>query len=236
MWKALPRDSVTHATVGEAVEAFRDDGTAGRSPRLSGEYPPPGVYSYATRGGERFDGGLWEATHGYDGVSTVTLRTAGCGLVERWQVLVERWSEARTCVGPSGSSLASVRDHHEFFGDSRANSYRCTGAPVQPAAELRPGQRWRSSCSGEGGTITTVSQVLGVSGIEAAQRRISAVHVRSRTVFSGESKGVSVRQEWWRQADGLLLRRELRVRADVSGGGRYSESATLRLLALRPRR
>ena len=44
-----------------------------------------------------------------------------------------------------------------------------------------------------------------------------------------------MREEWWRRADGILLRRDSRAEADASGG-QYRESVTLRLLALQPRR
>jgi hypothetical protein len=233
VWKALPSDSATRATVDEAIDAFRHNADTGVAPAVG--YPAPGVYSYVTRGSESFDAGLVGASHDYGGVSTVTLEAADCGLSERWQVLVERWSEARICIGAEGSSLGWLRDHHDFFGQSRVAMYRCSGPMVPPAAELRRGRRWRTACSGESGTIATTTEVLEMTKVEVAGRSIPAIHVQARAAVSGENQGVTVREEWWRRADGLLLRRDSRAEANAPGG-QYEETVTLRLLALQPRR
>src|SRR5215213_2108442 len=91
----IPEDSVSKATVDQAILRFRTEMKKADSypERPGAELPPWGVYRYRTRGSESIDTTAFSTAHNYDGESTVTLRPAPCGAAERWQPLVERWSE-----------------------------------------------------------------------------------------------------------------------------------------------
>lgn len=238
IWKALPRDSATRVTVGQALRDFRGE-AGGRGGEAGGRgFPRPGVYRYATQGGETLDTAVSSAGHDYGGISTITIEASGCGVEERWQALAERWTQARLCLGPAGSRLDSLRDHHQFFGIAQVSDYRCEGSALPPASDLRAGEGWATECNAENSAVSSLTRVLGAAVLTIAGEPVAAIRTRSRSALSGESSGTAMREEWWRRSDGLLLRREVEVEADLNvlGGGHYSESISLRIRSLEPLR
>jgi hypothetical protein len=236
-WLNRPRDEPARATVADAVESFRADGdTAGAE---GGEREPAlGVYSYATRGEESVDSPVLDATHDYDGVSTIVLSEGRCGQIERWQVLDGRWSETEACLPRYGDAFATVVEFHEFFGSGQKDTFRCRGPAGSRPADLEPGERFSSSCKSEDSSIANDSRIVGVERVSVGGEAFEAIHIESRSVFEGASSGTATRDEWRRRSDGLLLRRTVESEADTSdaGGSHYSERYAIRLLSTTPRR
>ena len=75
---------------------------------------PEGVYVYATTGEDDVDV-LGGSRHVYPDRTTITVRHAGCGLVEHWDVLKERWDERESCHSSGGDLLHRLSSYHEFF-------------------------------------------------------------------------------------------------------------------------
>ncbi|MBW8058780.1 MAG: hypothetical protein FVQ78_00295 [Solirubrobacterales bacterium] len=238
-WKHFPRDNTARATAGQALLMFRRDVEryANRLDRVPG-FPELGVYRYATRGGENLDTAILSTGHDYGGVSTIAIAPASCGVEERWQVLTERWTEAEVCREATGLRLKSLREHHEFFGVTKAMSYACKGGTLPDASELRAGMRWVTKCASRNGSISNATRMMGVERVKVAGRVFDAAHTRSNIVLEGENSGTGERNEWRRRLDGLLLRRTVSIEAsfDILGSGRYSESYSLELLSPDPRR
>jgi len=233
-WKNVPSDDTTRATVGEAVERFRQSGAAGEGPGGAAL----GVYTYRTRGAESADTGLLSATHDYDGTSTITIDRGPCGVLERWQVLAERWTEAEFCVPPRGSGLREISEFHEFFGRERKNGYRCRGRAPSRGRLRTPGTRWVSICSSKSGVARSHSRVLGIEKLTVSGQRFDAVHTTSDVVLEGQVTGTTTREDWRRRLDGLLLRREVLTEASMEGtpDADYEEQYSILLLSAKPRR
>jgi hypothetical protein len=235
IWTQRPRDETDRSTVGGAVRAFND--RRGRETRTPGDgFPKPGVYRYSTRGGESIDTPVLGADHDYDGISTVTILPAPCGLEERWQVLATRWSEVRVCRDGDGARLESVREYREFFGTEQGFRFGCDGSSVPASRSMVAGMRWRTRCGAKKGSTSNRSEVVGLVRIRVGKRSIEAIRVRTVAVLRGENEGTTARTEWLRPSDGLLLRRTVntKTRFDFVGGGEYEERYTLALLSTSP--
>jgi hypothetical protein len=236
-WRHFPRDDVSRTSVDDALRAFRRDrGGSSTSAGGGSGFPRPGVYRYATRGGESLDAAVLDADHPYAGVSTIAIAPSPCGVRERWQVFASRWSEGAVCRVGGGTRLESVEERHEFFGRENVVSNRCSGDVVPPLSELRAGTAWRSVCASRDSSVHNASTVVGPEAVEVAGRKLDALHIRSVSRFEGESSGRAERDEWRRRSDGLLLERTVAIDADfdIIGGGHYTERYSLRLLSTRP--
>lgn len=244
-WQFGPRpDRATKATTADALEGFRESGGGAggrRGPLFERE---PGVYEYRTRGSETADAGLLSATHDYDGISTITIKPKGCGVVERWQVLAGRWAEFTSCPAKGGRGggffeLVGLVEFHEFFGEGREDEYTCSGDAASTRSSRTPGTRFQGRCeSGDGeNTVVSHSLVEGIEKVTVGGRRYDAVHTSTDVRLRGATEGTAERDDWRRRSDGLLLKRVSRNDVDLSGaiGGTYEESYTIELLSVEPK-
>lgn len=235
-WILIPRDEPTRTSVNDAVNAFREEDTAGN---VDPRGPAPGVYRYAAKGGESASSPINTVEHDYGGVSTIALEPGRCGELEHWQVLAERWSETESCPGPHGDRLVAAHEYHEFYGIQQDEPFRCAGHSTTDPAAARPGFRFSSNChDGDDSTIASNSRVVGTTPVRVGDETFPAVHTVTDSRIEGITSGISRREEWRRRSDGLLLRRSVQnsAEADIAGGVDYTESYTLRLLDTEPRR
>lgn len=238
-WQFAPRDSVTRATVGDAVQKFRDrveQRVAQGAGLLDGvEY---GVYRYVIHGGEDVDATILGAHHNYGGISTVAITPTPCGVEERWQVLRGRWTEVELCRTKGGSRVAGLRDSHEFFGEGRVISYVCQGDDIPIAADQRPGMEWTFECVADEASARNTSRVIAVEKFEVGGQIYDAVRTKATITLKGEVSGTDRREEWRRRSDGLLLRRvdDIEADLDILGGASYDERYSLSLVAPEPER
>jgi hypothetical protein len=235
LWLNWPRDEPTRTSVDEAVASFRHDEASGGD---RSEGPPPGVYRYATSGGESADTAITSTTHDYRGVSTIVRGPGRCGELERWQVLAERWTETETCPGPDGDELVGVHEYHEFYGVAQDDSFHCDGDPVTIPPRAQPGFHFSDKCRSDDSTVVNDSRLVGFGPLRVGGKTFPAVHTITDSRIEGSSSGSSRRDDWRRQSDGLLLRRSAQssVESGTLGGTHYVESYALRLLDIEPRR
>lgn len=234
-WIDWPRDEPTRTSVGEAVTSFRQGEASGDA---HPQGPPPGVYRYATTGGESADTAITSTSHDYRGVSTIVNGPGRCGELERWQVLTGRWTETETCPGPDGEELVAVHEYHEFYGVAQDDSFHCDGDPVTIPPRAQPGFRFSGRCRSDDSTVVNDSRLAGFGPVHVGGKTFPAVHTITRSRIEGSSSGISRREDWRRRSDGLLLRRSAQssVESDTLGGTHYAESYALRLLDTEPRR
>ena len=100
VYQLIPKDSTSKATEAQAVARFRQEmeRAASYPKHPEAQIPPFGVYRYSTDGSESIHTTAFSTAHNYDGVSTIILTPTRCGVMERWQPLVERWTEGQLCV------------------------------------------------------------------------------------------------------------------------------------------
>lgn len=240
VYQLIPKDSTSEATAAQAVARFREEmkRAASYPEHPEAQIPPFGVYRYSSDGSESIDTTAFSTAHNYDGVSTVILTPTRCGVMERWQPLVERWTEGILCVDADSTHVVSVRDFHEFFERSKEVSYDCTGGNAPYAMQLRPGDRWQTRCESDQGTVVSNVEVVGFDEVKVAGKPIEAVHLRASATLEGDPDGSDTRDSWIRRTDGLLLRRidSSEAHVDVAGGGDFEERYEIDLISTKPQR
>jgi hypothetical protein len=239
-YNSFPNDSAGKATANQAVVQIRKEmkGSADYPKRPGVDTPPLGVYRYVTHGGEGIKSLFFSSGHQYEGVSEVTLTATHCGLSERWQPLVQRWTENQLCLGSKRSRVAAVSEFHEFGGKAVLDSYRCVGGSAPDPSKLQPGMSWVSKCGSPSGTVTSRVVVIGLEKVGIAGRPIDAVQLRSSVVLKGNPEGNDIRDTWIRRSDGLLLRKIDNTRAHIraAGGAHYDEHYEIDLISTKPQR
>lgn len=199
--------------------------------------PAEGVYIYATTGGDEVDV-LGGSRHEYPSETTVTIRHAGCGLLERWDALEERWDERESCRSSDGDRLKRTTSYHEFFGRADERTLHCTGYTF--AAAFGPGSKWSSRCASDTTAVSLSLQAIGWEVVEVSGQRVRTLHVRVEGRLTGEQDGSLVRDVWGSAGTGIVVQERSTLTSysnqPVFGRTRYHEAYENRLTSLEPRR
>jgi hypothetical protein len=230
VWAFVLHDGSDPISVEEAVESFASDA----SPRGGGAGLEPGVYVYATSGGETIDA-LIGSSHDYPPETTITVVRGGCGILLRWRPLAGRSTTWELCPENGDVRLAGYRETHTFFGQTERTDYRCVPGSAWLTVERAPTRRCTTGETDETSRVEvlTTSEVIDIGGTVA-----EAVRIRTELTLSGRTTGTGVIDAWL-LADGLPAR--LVIQNDNSsespiGDVSYTEEADLRLLSLEPQR
>ena len=239
VWHFLPQDPVSHLSQSQALRLFDRHMRGGAEAEpAGGPWPQLGVYRYDTQGWEAVDLGPLGGTHDYDGESTVTLWPGRCGIVERWQVLVTRWSEAEACRDQRGGRMTTLHEFREFYGVTQEDRFTCDGRTSLSPSNGRPGQNLRAACTSVTASALHEMEVVGLPRMSVDGEGVEAVHLAGTSTSRGSISGSMRVEEWRRRGDGLLLRRRVRgsFSTDLHGGIDYDESYLIGLISLRPER
>lgn len=221
------------AAAADAVARFREQAPA--SPP-AGAGPPPGVYRYATTGGERIDFLLGEE-HAYPAETTVTVLTAACGHSERWDALDERWDGRVLCRTAGGLTLPEYRETHRFAGTTHRRHYVCDPGALTEPADLAAGATWTFGCTSDDTTERWRGTLVGRETLVVDGAPVETTHVAFTTVVDGHTAGTA-EKEYWRRADGLLVRARIADRSvtDELVDVGYDERYEIALASLDPER
>jgi hypothetical protein len=257
---AFLRESTTPVDVDEAVSDFRReessipaadttvavDSTAvgttqaptTTAPRPGSELPAAGVYTYATSGSESIDA-LGGRGHRYPGVSTITVTHEGCGMLQRWRPLRERWDATTLCPSRRGMELRVDRNHHEFFGIGDTRNFVCEPGSLYFPARTTPGRTWTARCSNGEIDVVRTGTILGPSEVDVGGTPVAVLEFEVHDDITGASNGSTDRNIRVVPATGLIV--ELELSLDVQndspiGDVHYEEHYELRLTSLQPRR
>jgi hypothetical protein len=233
------QDARQAADTGADETAPAEDETAPPEQRPSDEGPrgpEEGVYQYATDGGEGV--AVPNGSRDYPERTTISVTEDGCGYVERWSVLDERWDERETCTGDE-AGLASQTSFREFFGVEREHTFVCDEQRPRGAAAQEPGTSWEITCEAEDARMEGTIEVVGLVVLEVGGTAVRTVHLRLDGEVSGDLEGHQQTDRWLASDHGgLLIREESKTRARVSspmGEVDYREEYRIDLLSLRPR-
>jgi hypothetical protein len=240
---------VTEVGIDRAVERFRSSEssapassttTARTTTTADGvplALPAAGVYSYATSGHDAVDA-LTGARHDYPDTTTVTVTRTACGVRLRWDVAAERWDSWDWCAEDGGIRVAGWSGFHQFFGVGARNDYVCTG-DLRPL-DAEPGTTWDLVCrAGDRDTSSYLATVVARTSVSIGGAAVPALHVRYDVTVDGVSVGAQTVEEWYRTADGLLLRRVVTTdtrQQTAIGETAFEERATIELRSVDPRR
>jgi hypothetical protein len=206
-------------------------------PAVTPSLVAPGVYRYRTTGEESIDV-LGGATHRYPDETTITVVPDGCGVLLRWDALVERHDEWRLCATPSGIERQPVGlQYHEFFGRGEREDLVCD-RPVLlvPATWTSPPPPAVQSCTlGEDPWLPTWQAVTRTER-RVAGEAVDVVHVRMEIADDDEYWERTV-VDWFLAADGLPVEvtavKESRSPSPI-GAVEYRETYRLELLSRVP--
>jgi hypothetical protein len=230
-WWLLFRDVAEPATVGDAVTAYREQGSgATRS-------IPAGVYVYATDGFERTDA-LGGVTHRYPQESSITVGGTRCGVRLRWDVLRGRSTTWEVCTGEGEWTEQSRYERHTFFGVTDKTTYTCRETPFRPAGD-RPGAAFAVACSTGKAEERGSGRVIADGTVVVAGKTVPTVHIQTSTTFTGDTTGAATYDFWLARDTGLPVR--IRMVSDTTSGSligdvHYRERVSLDLTSLTPRR
>ena len=195
--------------------------------------PRSGIYVYNTSGGDGVDA-LGGQQHQYPPTTTITVVPFGCGVLQRWDVLKERWEESQRCIaGPSVLQPARTT-FDTFFGRSQTDTYTCAGSgrPV----DASPGTKWTYTCQQGHQTDAYTGTVLGTETLTVGTDSVSTLHVQV-TIDNGRADESQVTDSWLQLGSDLLIA-QLTVNATSNsspvGMVRYTEKYELHLVSLQP--
>jgi hypothetical protein len=231
---AAERGAAASTDTPEASSDGRGDEPA--ETRAARGRPDPGVYRYATTGGDRLS--MRGSARDYPETTSVTVRHDDCGFTQRWDVFDERWEERRWCVQDGARALTATSSYREFFGRGQRNELACEGRTPPPHA-VEPGAHWTVACEGDDTRSTTRVEVVGGTEVEVDGANVDTLHLRLETEVDGESTGRMQGQQWVVPHTGLLVREEWETEVETAGPMgpvTYTEDYTLRLESMEPAR
>jgi hypothetical protein len=163
--------------------------------------PDSGVYVYATTGRDSVDA-LNGDHHDYPETTTITVSSSDCGVLQRWDVLVQRWEEWQRCADGSSVREPSRTTFDEFFGQSQTDSFTCTGDP-RPV-DAPPGTTWTTSCAQDADIEISEGVVVGTEDLTVGTSTVSTLHVRV-TVTNEPDGDKQVTETWYQVGTDLVI-------------------------------
>lgn len=154
--------------------------------------PEPGVYRFATAGGESL-AILNNPSRTYPAETPVIIEPQGCGVVVRWTPLEERTETWEMCLQDGGARLAGYTSVHEFFDQREERVFVC-----EPGAWLIPppgvGDVTTATCSGSGLTEVRETRALGRPTVTIGGESIEAVEIATVVTTTGATVGTTTRR------------------------------------------
>lgn len=229
------RAKTTPVSVDDSLTRFRE--STGESSSAVEGLPDPGVYVYATEGGDEVTV-LGGSRHRYPPETTLTVTPDACGVKLRWDALGERWEEWTLCPEAGRLEIRSIVTYHQFFGQGDHREYFCGEESVYLPSSRRAGATWTARCAGAGATAATTGEVVGVEFLSVGGTRVRSLHVRFETTFEGDTVGTRTTQAWLVLPTGLPV---VTVQTDdletesVLGRTHYAERFRIELTSVEPR-
>jgi len=215
-WKFRSRP-VQKASVEDAVKDFRQKKVASSSSKqpvvATFNVPGAGVYTYKATGYYQVDAPIVGKDR-RELPATVPGMLAADG--NCWALTIRFFKrhtwKARYCKADENKqSMETTTTANEFFGRKVGGFYGCTPAALVKA-EMKPDHSWTQLCKSKKkkhkdrkGTPVKVTFV-GNETLAIGNAKLQARHIRRTIVMTGRQKGTTVRDLWFDQTSGLLLR------------------------------
>jgi hypothetical protein len=243
------RDHARIFTVDDSLERYRSQttmpvsivpATTDAAPELPVELPATGVYRYRTSGEESVDA-LGGTRHVYPDLTTITVVADGCGVLLRWDALVERREEWRLCTTDQGVELQTAGlKHQEFFGQALTEDITCDRTVLLvPADRSTTPDPVVQDCRLGADPWSPTWKVLGWDTRLVDDVTVDVVVARMTVTDDHPDYWEQTSIDWDLAANGLPVAADARRRSrspSPIGGVTYDERFTLELVALTPLR
>jgi hypothetical protein len=216
--------------VQEALARFRMSRT---STEAVAGLPAPGVYRYATTGGEWVS--LFDTYRAYSPTTTRIVTRRGCGVREEQFFVTQHLEYYDRC----GSRLVAYGTDIAYWWTHGTQEFVCEGGTFDMAG-MRPGDRVEWDCADEDTKAHQITEYVGDETVEVEGVPLPARHVRWTTLFSGATLGGALVDDWFDPSSGLLLKETrdiaLKVGSQFVGRLDYTDKSAYTLLAVTPDR
>jgi len=232
-WAVFFRTVATPVSLREALSQYRRHQGTGSSQR--GGVLSPGVFSYATSGGESLS--LPGVSRSFPARSNMVVNGAAgsCGAVD-WVPIVQHSETTTVCPSMDHSlAISNLVTFEQISGSTTTTVIDCppTAYLVPPIAA--PGVRWTATCHQlkPAQDVAMNGQVVGAIPIEVSGRSINTVHVRMTLVFNGIDQGPSTTDFWISTTRGVVVH-EQELATVTQSGVHYKEEMSTLLTSLTP--
>jgi hypothetical protein len=237
------RETTTPVDVNEAVSDFRrEESSIAAATTTAVDTTAVGTTqaptTYETNGGESINA-LGGRSHRYPEVSTITVLHDGCGWVQRWRPLRERWDATTFCPSRRGMEITVDSNHHEFFGIADNREFVCQAGALYFPSRTNPGRTWTARCTFEEIDVVRNGTIVGTSQVEVGGTPVTVLEFEVHDDITGASDGSTVRTIRVVPETGLLVGLELTTDVENDspiGDVHYQEHYELELTSLDPRR
>jgi hypothetical protein len=200
--------------------------------------PDEGVYTYATEGWETVS--MAGARHDYPSETFSAVRhIGGCRWETDHRFLEEHRERKEYCSDGSALLALGFDSYITFFGQTAESHGRCDPPQVSAHLPADPGQRYTSTCAGDGWTSQAIVTFIGRESVEVAGQAVEALHYTQETTLQGSNRGESHMDVWYHPATGLPLKviRRTQSWAQAFGGEvEYNEDVQFTVTSLEPQR
>lgn len=226
--------------VGEAAALARFRAAGSAAAEAAPGLPIPGVYRYATTGGEKIS--FLDYRREYSPVTLRVVTRRGCGVREEQAFLAQHVEYYDRC----GSALPTYGTDIAFWWTHGNQDFVC-GVGSFDGGDLAVGEKSEWDCSDEDTTAHQLVEYLGeevvhvqIDGSSGESAPITARHTRWTTKFSGATTGTAVVDDWFQVGTGLVLKEAraigLRVGSPFVGHLTYVDVSDYLLMSTTPRR
>jgi hypothetical protein len=234
----------------QAVERFRSQSTVTveasttavplASPDTpAASVPETGVYRYTTDGAEQIDV-LGGAAHPYPAETTVTVSADGCGVMLRWDLLVERREEWRLCAAADGIVMQTTGAfYHEFFAHGSLETLVCNQSVLLVPLDGAPREPVGQRCTLNDREWRPVWEVIGRDTRTVEGHELQVTHVRM-SVQDDDEYWEHVVADYWLDEHGLPVSmtavKESKSSSGLVGDVVYQEHYVVDLASIAPLR
>lgn len=239
-WALFFRTVASPVSLREALRMYRSEqagpDTAAGAATTGHAVLSPGVFSYATTGGESLNlVGMSRSFPAGTHMVVAPPQSGSCSTVE-WVPVVQHTESTTVCPSIDHSlSVAALVSHETIGGSTTTTVITCPDTTYLVPPIAAAGVRWTSLCHQQSPSenVFLHGVVVGGGPVEVQGNAVPTVHVRLAFDFVGPDAGTSPADYWISTGRGLIVR-ESETAHITQGGVRYTERMDARLTSLTP--
>jgi hypothetical protein len=232
-WALVFRTVSSPVGLAEALRLYRREQTAKVLESLRGRLPAPGVYTYATDGGEGLS--LMGVQRSFPRSTSMVVTEGSCARVS-WVPIEQHTEDTTICPSASGAyDVPLLVTDESIAGSTTTSSISCPATAYLLPPNATPGERWQATCTlaSPAEKVALSGQLFGPATLDVRGQPVAVEHVRLTLNFDGAQQGTNPTDYWIVPSTGLVVREKEQV-VVTSGGVRYNESMETALTSLQP--